>query len=151
MDKERIYREAQEEIALLIEGETDPVSRMSTICAVLKERIVWASWVGFYRVVEPRMLAVGPYVGEVGCLRIPFDQGVCGAAARSRKAQIVPDVDAFPGHIACDAAARSEIVLPVVDRSGALIAVLDLDSHQSAAFDERDQAGLEPVVRLAVV
>ncbi len=91
----------------------------------------------------PRLLRVGPYQGPLGCLEIPFDRGVCGAAARERAPQVVPDVHAFPGHIACDAAARSEIVVPVFDPRGELIAVLDLDSHQPAAFDETDREGLE--------
>lgn len=146
MNKERIYEEIVKEIAALLEGEADPVTRMSTICAVLKRRLPWASWVGFYRVVSPGMLAVGPYQGDLGCLRIPFERGVCGAAARTGETQIVPDVHAFPGHIACDSMARSEIVIPVAGRDGGIRAVLDLDSHLPAAFDAVDGAYLERVV-----
>jgi GAF domain-containing protein len=95
--------------------------------------------------VAPGLLRVGPYQGPLGCLEISFDRGVCGAAARERRSQLVPDVDTFPGHIACDAAARSEVVVPVDDAAGELAAVLDVDSHQPAAFDEEDRAGLEGV------
>jgi GAF domain-containing protein len=98
--------------------------------------------------VAPGLLRVGPYQGPIGCLEIPFERGVCGAAARERRTQVVADVHAFPGHIACDAGARSEIVVPIVDRRGELVAVLDLDSHQPAAFDETDREGLEAVARL---
>jgi GAF domain-containing protein len=121
---------------------------MASTACLLHEALPYASWAGFYRVVGPSLLRVGPYQGPLGCLEIPFDKGVCGAAARERRTQLVEDVDAFPGHIACDAAARSEIVVPVSDRKGELVAVLDLDSHSPAAFDERDRDGLEAVARL---
>ncbi len=137
------YEAASSEAVALLRGETDVIARMSTICSILKRCIPTASWVGFYRVLAPKMLAVGPYQGEVGCLRIPFDRGVCGAAARTGAPQIIADVHAFPGHIACDASTRSEIVVPVFDRAGVLIAVLDLDSREPAAFDEVDRAHLE--------
>ena len=100
---------------------------------------------GFVALRSPRLLRVGPYQGPLGCLEISFDRGVCGAAARQCKTQLVADVDAFPGHIACDAAARSEIVIPIYDPRGVLVAVLDLDSHQPAAFDEIDREGLERI------
>ncbi len=119
------------------------VARMATLSSVLKRHLPYASWAGFYRVVAHEMLAVGPYQGEVGCLRIPFGRGVCGAAARTMTAQIVADVHAFPGHIACDASARSEIVVPVRDRAGELLGVLDLDSREPSAFDETDREHLE--------
>jgi GAF domain-containing protein len=118
---------------------------MSTCAAVLHHRLPYASWTGFYRVVAPRLLRVGPYQGPLGCLEIPFDRGVCGAAAREGAVQIVPDVHAFPGHIACDSEARSEIVVPIRDAKGDLVAVLDLDSHQPAAFDDVDREGLERI------
>src|SRR6185295_3786786 len=121
---------------------------MSTCAAVLHQKLAYASWTGFYRVVAPGLLRVGPYQGPLGCLEIPFDRGVCGAAARERRPQLVGDVHAFPGHIACDAAARSEVVVPVLDRHGELVAVLDLDSHEPAAFDEIDRHGLEAAARL---
>jgi GAF domain-containing protein len=145
MRKDLVYEEAWSEIESLLADLEDPISRMSTICAVLKARLPWASWVGFYRVVRPGILEVGPYQGGLGCLRIPFDRGVCGAAARSGKSQVVADVHAFPGHIACDSNARSEIVVPVLDRHGALVAVLDVDSHLPGAFDETDRAQLERI------
>jgi len=132
-----------QEIASLLEGEEDTITRMSSACAILKRRLPWVSWAGFYRVVGPRTLAVGPYQGDVGCLRIGFDRGVCGTAARSGKSQVVPDVHAFKGHIACDPDARSEIAVPVRDPQQALVAVLDLDSHQPGAFDDIDRAYLE--------
>jgi L-methionine (R)-S-oxide reductase len=143
MSKAREYEEAISEIRAQLRGETDLVARMSTICSVLKGRLPYTSWVGFYRVVAPKLLAAGPYQGPVGCLRIPFDRGVCGAAASTGSPQIVADVRLFSGHIACDESARSEIVIPVFDRAGGLMAVLDLDSREPAAFDEFDRAGLE--------
>ncbi|MBZ0115246.1 MAG: GAF domain-containing protein [Thermoanaerobaculia bacterium] len=119
---------------------------MATAACLIHEALDVASWTGFYRVVAPELLRVGPYQGPLGCLEISFDRGVCGAAARSGQTQLVLDVDEFPGHVACDAAARSEIVIPVL-RGDELFAVLDVDSHQPAAFDEIDQAGLEEAVR----
>jgi len=107
-------------------------------------------WTGFYVVdpLKPTELVVGPYQGTLGCLRIPFGRGVCGAAAASGQTQLVKDVHAFPGHIACDSRSNSEIVVPVFDASGALAAVLDVDSTELAAFDEEDQAGLEAICRI---
>jgi L-methionine (R)-S-oxide reductase len=140
--KKRIYDEARRELEAVLAGVADPITAMSTCVAVLHHRLPYASWTGFYRVAAPGLLRVGPYQGPLGCLEIPFDRGVCGAAARTGEAQVVPDVHAFPGHIACDAAARSEIVIPVRDAHGRLIAVLDVDSHQAAAFDEIDREGL---------
>jgi GAF domain-containing protein len=103
-------------------------------------------WTGFYRVVGPQLLRVGPYQGTLGCLEIPFGKGVCGTAAAERRTVLVPDVDAFPGHITCDGRSKSEIVVPVFGRDGALIAVLDVDSDRRAAFDEEDARGLERLV-----
>jgi GAF domain-containing protein len=143
--KDLVYEEAWAELQALLADLEDPVTRMSTVCAVLKARIPWASWVGFYRVVRPGMLEVGPYQGGLGCLQIPFDRGVCGAAARTGETQVVPDVHAFPGHVACDSSARSEIVVPVRDRHGQIVAVLDLDSHLPGAFDDLDRVHLERV------
>jgi GAF domain-containing protein len=146
--KERIYREARAELAALLDGIDDPVAVMASAASVLHHRIERASWTGFYRVVAPGLLRVGPYQGPPGCLQIPFDRGVCGAAARTGRSQVVADVHAFPGHIACDADARSEIVVPVRDREGELVAVLDVDSHHPAAFAEADRIGLESIARL---
>ena len=127
----------------LCEGEIDSVALMATIACELYQSDDRFDWVGFYRVTEPGLLKIGPYQGGHGCLVIPFDRGVCGAAARERRTQLVPDVDAFPGHIACASSTRSEIVVPVFDPSGEVIAVLDIDSDRPDAFDVNDQAALE--------
>ncbi|MGB3316466.1 MAG: GAF domain-containing protein, partial [Albidovulum sp.] len=103
-------------------------------------------WTGFYRVTEPELLKIGPYQGGHGCLVIPFSRGVCGAAARSGQVQLVPDVDAFPGHIACASSTRSELVLPVRDRTGAVIGVLDIDSDRPDAFTEEDATELAAIL-----
>ena len=134
------------ELESVLAGIDDPVCAMATVACQLKQALPRASWVGFYRVVAPRLLRVGPYQGPLGCLEIAFERGVCGAAARAERPQLVPDVHAFPGHIACDESARSELVMPVHDASGTLVAVLDLDSREPAAFDERDAAGLEALL-----
>lgn len=147
-DKQELYREITAEVAAVLSGLEDPIAAMASCACILKERLPYASWAGFYRVVAPGLLRVGPYQGPLGCLEIPFERGVCGAAARERATQLVADVHAFPGHIACDAGARSEIVIPVFAPAGELIAVLDLDSHAPGAFDETDQEGLERVAAL---
>jgi len=118
---------------------------MATVACELHQTFDYYDWTGFYRVVEPSLLKVGPYQGSHGCLTISFDRGVCGAAARLRQTQIVPDVHAFPGHIACSTSTRSEIVVPVMAPDGTLVAVLDVDSDQPGAFDEVDAAGLEEI------
>jgi L-methionine (R)-S-oxide reductase len=125
----------------------DEIALMATINSVLANRFDHYFWTGFYRVCGDRLI-VGPYIGTVGCLQIEFGRGVCGVAAQERKTLIVPDVHQFPGHIACDPNSKSEIVVPVFDRDGALIAVLDVDSDRLAAFDEEDQRGLERIVGL---
>src|SRR5262245_24518235 len=112
-EKQELYREISAELQAVLEGLADPIAAMASIACVLHERIPYSSWTGFYRVVAPGLMRVGPYQGPLGCLEIPFDRGVCGAAARERRTQLVPDVHEFPGHIACDSAARSEIVVPV--------------------------------------
>ncbi len=144
-EKRAIYRDALAEIDSLLTDLLDPIAAMASAASALHARIPAASWTGFYRVVAPELLRVGPYQGGIGCLEIPFSRGVCGAAARERNTQLVQDVHAFPGHIACDESARSEIVVPVFDRAGALVAVLDVDSREPAAFDEIDREGLEPI------
>lgn len=133
------------ELDSVLDGLDDPIAVMATAASVIHENLAYSSWTGFYRVVAPDLLRIGPYQGALGCLEIPFDRGVCGAAARERRSQLVPDVEDFPGHIACDAAARSEVVVPVLSGTGELVAVLDLDSHQAAAFSEEDVAGLEKI------
>ena len=146
-DEERTetYRSVLAEIDALIDGCRDDVAAMATVASAIHAHLPFATWTGFYRVVAPGLLRVGPYQGPVGCLEIPFDRGVCGAAARERRTQLVPDVHAFPGHIACDAAARSEVVVPVTGPGGELFAVLDVDSHDPAAFTEEDARGLEAI------
>jgi GAF domain-containing protein len=133
------------EIDSVLDGLNDPVAAMATVASVVHGNLAYSSWTGFYRVVEPGLLRIGPYQGPMGCLEIPFDRGVCGAAARERRSQLVADVHAFPGHIACDAAARSEVVVPVLSPAGELVALLDLDSRDPAAFTDEDVAGLEKV------
>jgi GAF domain-containing protein len=129
-------------------GETlDDIALMATINSVLANRFPYYYWTGFYRVCGERLI-VGPYIGTVGCLQIELGRGVCGTAAQNRETIIVPDVHQFPGHIACDPNSRSEIVVPVYDRDGALVAVFDVDSDQPNAFDEEDRAGLEKILAL---
>jgi GAF domain-containing protein len=143
--REYAYRRMLAEIDSVLDGLNDPVAAMATVASVVHGNLAYSSWTGFYRVVEPGLLRIGPYQGPMGCLEIPFDRGVCGAAARERRSQLVADVHAFPGHIACDAAARSEVVVPVLSPAGELVALLDLDSHDPAAFTDEDVAGLEKV------
>jgi len=149
-DKAAAYAEVADEIAAVLDGEPDRVARMATVGAMLAERFAPRFfWTGFY-VVDPgkgNELVVGPYQGTLGCLRIAFGRGVCGTAAAERRTRIVDDVHAFPGHIACDSRSNSEIVLPVLDGAGELIAVFDVDSTEHAAFDEVDAEGLERILR----
>jgi GAF domain-containing protein len=141
------YAELTDQVNLVLEGIEDPICGMATISALVHGALGFL-WTGFYRVVEPgKLMRVGPYQGSLGCLEIAFGKGVCGTAAADRRTVIVDDVDLFPGHIACDARARSEIVVPVFNRRGDLIAVLDVDSETPSAFNEEDQAGLESIVR----
>lgn len=146
MKADRSYAETTGAILSLTEGEDDDVAKMATMAAELFHGMEGFDWVGFYRVTAPEVLKIGPYQGTHGCLTIPFSKGVCGAAARTREAQVVPDVEAFPGHIACSSSTRSELVLPVFDGTGDLIAVLDIDSDRPDHFDERDVAALEPLL-----
>lgn len=148
MDRVEAYRRLAVELESVLDGVNDPITAMATAACLIHRTLPAASWTGFYRVVAPGLLRVGPYQGPLGCLEIPFDRGVCGAAARTRTVQLVPDVHAFPGHIACDESARSEIVVPVFDRTGELVAVLDIDSHDISAFDEIDQDGLVEIVEV---
>jgi L-methionine (R)-S-oxide reductase len=132
-------------IMATVEGETDVVALQATLACMLWETLVQANWCGFYRRVAESTLAVGPYQGTLGCLRIEFARGVCGAAARTGRTQLVDDVHAFAGHIACDGRSRSEVVVPVVQR-GRLIAVLDVDSPFEAGFSAAEAALLERLV-----
>ena len=147
-DKADRYAEVADEIAAVLDGEPDRVARMATVASVLNDAFEHFFWTGFY-VVDPAKgdeLVVGPYQGTLGCLRIAFGRGVCGAAAATRQTQVVEDVHAFPGHIACDSRSESEIVVPVLDASGALIAVLDIDATEKAAFDAVDAQALEALM-----
>lgn len=125
-------------IRSLTDGETDAVALMATVTCEVHHSDERFDWTGFYRVTEPELLKIGPYQGGHGCLVIPFSRGVCGAAARTGEVQLVDDVEAFPGHIACASSTRSELVLPVFDGSGAVIAVFDIDSDQPQAFTQED-------------
>lgn len=147
-DKAARYAELAEMIAAVLEGEPNLVARMATVSSMLTGAFDHFYWTGFYVVdpVKPDELVVGPYQGTLGCLRIAFGRGVCGKAAASGQVQIVEDVNAFPDHIACDVRSQSEIVLPVRDASGRLIAVLDVDAVERAAFDEGDAAGLAVIL-----
>jgi GAF domain-containing protein len=148
-DKAARYAALAEEIAAVLAGETSVVARQATVAAMLADAFDHYFWTGFYLVdrEKPDELVVGPYQGTLGCLRIAFGRGVCGTAAAERRTVIVPDVDAFPGHIACDSRSRSEIVVPVIDQAGALLGVFDVDSTELAAFDETDAAGLVRILR----
>ncbi|MBM2575916.1 GAF domain-containing protein [Jannaschia sp. Os4] len=137
------WDELRGRVLSLCEGETDAVALMATVACELHRSDDRFDWTGFYRVVAPGLLKIGPYQGGHGCLSIPFDRGVCGACASTRQTQVVEDVNAFPGHIACASSTRSEIVVPVLDRAGDLIAVLDIDSDRPAAFDGEDARRLE--------
>ncbi|MCB1312401.1 MAG: GAF domain-containing protein [Sedimentitalea sp.] len=141
------YPSLAKTVAALTEGETDPIALMATIACEVHHADDRFDWTGFYRVVAPGLLKIGPYQGGHGCLTIPFERGVCGAAARSGEVQIVPDVDAFPGHIACASSTRSELVLPVRNGAGALIAVFDIDSDRPDAFTAEDARALSAILR----
>lgn len=148
-EKAARYEAVAEEIAAVLAGEPNLVARMATVAAMLAASFDHYFWTGFY-VVDPARrdeLVVGPYQGTLGCMRIAFGRGVCGTAAATRTTQVVADVHAFPGHIACDSRSASEIVAPVFGPDGALIAVFDVDSETLAAFDGVDRDGLERILR----
>lgn len=159
LDKASRYRELAPQLASLFDGEPDLIANLANAAAALKSCIRKASWVGFYVVRDgsgqgsgpsPETnaeLVLGPFQGNVACVRIAFGKGVCGFVAQHRRTIIVPDVDQFAGHIACDAGSRSEIVLPIF-QGDRLVAVLDVDSYELAAFDDLDAAGLEPIAKL---
>ena len=151
MNKADAYAESYDAVVAIWNdegGETlDDIALMATINSILANRFPYYFWTGFYRVCGDRLI-VGPYIGTVGCLQIEFGRGVCGTAAEKRETIIVPDVHQFPGHIACDPNSRSEIVVPVYDRDGALTAVFDVDSDQPDSFDEEDRKGLEKILAL---
>ncbi len=132
------YDQLDQTVNALTKGETDTVALMATVACEVHHSDDRFDWTGFYRVTAPDLLKIGPYQGGHGCLVVPFSRGVCGAAARTGEVQLVADVDAFPGHIACATSTRSELVLPVWNRSGSLLGVFDIDSNQPDAFDSAD-------------
>ena len=149
MTKTEKYKDIAVQIFAVIDGETSVTARYATAACLLSGAFDYFFWTGFYVVdpSKPTELVVGPYQGTLGCLRIPFGKGVCGACAKSGETIVVDDVHAFPGHIACDSRSNSEIVVPVFDKDGDLAAVLDVDSAQLSAFDEADRAGLEYICK----
>ena len=146
LPKTELYRELLAAADALTAGEPDGVANMANVAALLWDMLPQVNWTGFYRMVGSE-LVLGPFAGRPACIRIPLGRGVCGAAAASGQTQLVADVHAFPGHIACDAASASELVVPVI-RDGAVVAVIDLDSPQKARFDEEDAAGIEVLAAL---
>ena len=145
--KPAFYRELVAAADALTAGEPDAIANMANLAALVWQLVPELNWAGFYRRIGSE-LVLGPFCGRPACIRIPLGRGVCGTAAASAESQLVADVHAYPGHIACDAASRSELVVPVI-REGAVIAVIDLDSPRPARFDAEDQAGLEALARLA--
>lgn len=143
-DRSVIYAEIVPQIEALISGEDDLTANLANVAAVLKEAFGFF-WVGFY-IAKGGQLVLGPFQGPMACTRIDFDKGVCGHAYTTRDTVIVPDVEAFPGHIACSSAARSEIVVPIFDASGSVFGVLDVDSDRLADFSDVDREGLSSVV-----
>jgi L-methionine (R)-S-oxide reductase len=144
--KDRAYAQLHAHMINVMAGIDDEIAGMATMSALLHHAFGHL-WTGFYRVVSPNLLRVGPYQGTVGCLEIEFGHGVCGSAAAEQRTIVVPDVERFTGHITCDPRSKSEIVSPVFDRSGALVAILDIDSTRRAAFDQQDADGLERILR----
>ncbi len=143
-DKQAQYAQLLEQARALLHGERDRIANAANLSALVYQALPGLNWVGFY-FFDGTELVVGPFQGLPACVRIPLDKGVCGAAARSGRTQRVEDVHAFPGHIACDSASRSELVVPLFDAAGALVGVFDLDSPLPARFDVEDQEGLEAI------
>ncbi|MVO16407.1 GAF domain-containing protein [Parasedimentitalea huanghaiensis] len=140
------YSYLAKSIASLTAGETDEVALMATVACEVHFSDDRFDWTGFYRVTDPDLLKIGPYQGGHGCLQIPFSRGVCGAAARTGEVQLIADVESFEGHIACASSTRSELVLPVLDNSGGLIGVFDIDSNQPDAFTQKDATALGQIL-----
>lgn len=145
IEKSRAYAELDDHVRAVLSGMDDAIAAMATTSCLIHHAFGFL-WTGFYRVVEPRLLRVGPYQGTLGCVEIPFGKGVCGTAAAERRTVIVPDVAAFPGHISCDGRSRSEIVLPVFGPRQELLAVFDVDSEEPAKFDATDEHGLAKIL-----
>ncbi len=147
MKKKEAYSLLLKQVQELLEGETDRIANLANTAAIIHETFgFW--WTGFY-LVQGRELVLGPFQGPIACTRIPYGKGVCGAAWQQGKTVVVPDVEEFPGHIACSSASRSEIVVPVI-KGKDVVAVLDIDSRELATFDARDAAGLEAIAALLV-
>ncbi|MBR4729087.1 MAG: GAF domain-containing protein [Prevotella sp.] len=146
MNKEEKYRLLTEQIRSLIEGETDVMAVMANVCAAIHQEMGFF-WTGFYRV-KGDELVLGPFQGPVACMHIPFGKGVCGSAWERKETIVVPDVEQFPGHIACSSLSRSEIVVPVFSMTNEVVTVLDIDSKELASFDETDRRYLETICRL---
>lgn len=144
--KPALYAELVKAARAITDGERDAVANMANVAALMWDYLPDVNWTGFYRAIDGE-LVLGPFAGRPACIRIPFGQGVCGAAAAGGETQIVPDVHAFPGHIACDAATRSELVVPVM-KAGRVVAVIDLDSPSPARFDQEDAEGIETLAAL---
>ena len=140
------YTDLRQRVLAVCDGETDQVALMATVACEVHHSDARFDWTGFYRVTAPNLLKIGPYQGGHGCLQITFDRGVCGAAARTGQVQLVDDVDAFPGHIACASSTRSELVIPFYDAQGSLIGVFDIDSDQPNAFGAEDAAALNVIL-----
>ncbi|MCE9612037.1 MAG: GAF domain-containing protein [Chthoniobacter sp.] len=145
MSKTSLYAQTLERLRALLHGETDEIAAMATIVGELHHTLPYFHWTGFYRVTAPGLLKIGPYQGGHGCLTIPFTRGVCGRCAREARTQLVPDVTTLPYHIACSGTTRSEIVVPVLDPTRRVRAVLDVDSDLPAAFDETDACQLAAI------
>jgi L-methionine (R)-S-oxide reductase len=143
--KQKHYEQVYDQIQGLLTADSDWLAAMATIVCELHNAFESYDWTGFYRAVRDDHLHIGPYQGGHGCLDIPFSKGVCGAAARTKTTQLVPDVELFPGHIACSSSTRSEIVVPFINASGEVLAVLDVDSNHEAAFDEIDNKWLNKI------
>lgn len=148
LPKPELYAELASAAAALVDGEPDSIANMANLAAAIWQFVPDLNWAGFYRLVGEDELVLGPFIGKPACIRIPLGQGVCGTAAASGEIQVVPDVHAFPGHIACDAASRSELVMPVI-KDGRVVAVIDLDSPTPGRFDEDDAVGMARIAQVA--
>lgn len=149
LPKAEFYQELVSQARSLLEGESNQIANAANLSALIFHSLPELNWAGFYFALDGE-LVVGPFQGKPACVRIPMGRGVCGRAAETRETQVVPDVDAFPGHIACDSASRSEIVIPLQKANGELVGVLDIDSPVLARFDDEDRRGLQEVAQIFV-
>lgn len=148
-DKPTLYRELASQLASILEGEGDPIANAANLSALVFELVPDLNWAGFYFLRSPEQLVLGPFQGKVACVRIAVGKGVCGTAVAEKRTMLVPDVHAFPGHIACDANSRSELVVPLI-ADGTVIGVLDLDSPLPGRFDTDDQEGFERLAQIYI-